>query len=122
MNEARSKLAQGPSNEETTRYMDLIEISLKMMNNEDLDLEPFDADSRYGLLFMALSHNRYDIAERLTSTAAKTTRKLASDFLLERAGEYPDDIPRAVEILKQILPTDADRNALERRFITNLTI
>lgn len=119
LKESLTKLAQGPSNENTIHYMDLIEITLKLMNNEDLDLETFDADSSFGLLFMALSHNRYDIAERLTSTAAKTSRKLATNFLLERAGEYPDDVPRAVEILKKIMPTDADRNALERRFRTN---
>ena len=87
-----------------------IRLITKLMNCENVYIKGVDSNSHSEIVINALRYNRYDLAERAAQSSSIDLDE-AKDFLDERAFKGLEDKERAIEILKKLLPNEADRRA-----------
>ena len=88
-----------------------IRLTIKLMNNESISMEEVESNTHWEIVLLILSFNRYDLAERTAQNSSPINLDGAKEFLSTRAFKGIEDKERTIEILKKLLPNEADRSA-----------
>ena len=75
------------------------------------DFDTIDSSDKLGLVFHSLRYNRYHVAEAACKGSDPLDLQNAVKFLTKKTFKEIEDLPRAFNILKSIMQSDADRVA-----------
>ena len=95
------------------RCSKMVVYTIKCVNGEDFDFDSIDSSDNLGLIFYSLWCNRYDVAEAACKGSKPLNLQTAVIFATKRSCKRIEDLPRAFNILKSIMQSDADRVAFD---------
>ena len=116
LNEAHLMLKRTPDSEiqgDRNHYSRLIALTIKCINGENFDFNSINSFDKLGLILYSLLCNRYDVAEAACKDSDPLDLQNAVKFLTKKTCKKIQDLPRAFNILKSIMRSEADRVAFD---------